>query len=66
MSASGEVPMYRKTPNRTGMGIYVRMGVMKTDRPIITEIIIKVILCSLYNSIENKLRIFHWNEMNKF
>lgn len=47
MSASGDVPMKRKTPNSTGMGMYVKMGVMNTDRPIISEIRISVTRCSL-------------------
>lgn len=47
MSANGEVPMYRKTPKRTGIGMNVRIGVINTDRPIINEIMIKVTLCSL-------------------
>ena len=47
MSANGDVPMYKKTPNRTGIGMYVKMGARKSERTITTEINMSVTRCAL-------------------
>ena len=44
---SDDTPMNRKTPNRTGIGINAKMGVIKVDKPIQMPIKMLVTLCSL-------------------
>lgn len=43
---SEETPMNKNTPNRTGIGIKAKTGVISVDRPIHTEIKTAVTRCS--------------------
>jgi hypothetical protein len=41
------IPMYRKTPKRTGIGMWPNRGVRNTDMPIVKKMRMWVTLCSL-------------------
>lgn len=40
-------PMYRNTPNSTGMGMWLSRGVMNTERPMVRKMRMWVTRCSL-------------------
>jgi hypothetical protein len=50
---SDAAPIYRNTPNRTGMGIWPSTGVSTTDSPIMKKIRMWVMRCSLQHNIKH-------------